>query len=410
MPVYSYKAVTGAGEVVEGTMDARTDAAVIERLQSTGHLPIRVTVSAADPTGQAATKASGGLFQSRRVNRGEVMELTRELATLLHAGLPLDRCLDIMVGMASRAPVAELMAEIQAEVRGGSSLSVALEKHKDVFDRFYLNMIRAGEAGGALDVVLFRLTEFMERSKELRETVTSAMIYPIILAGVSVLSVLLLLMFVVPQFTQMFDQAGKSLPVPTQVVIAAGNFVRQDWWVLLLGAFLIVWFMRAQLRNPVSRMRWDRWFLGLPLFGEMVLKLDVARLTRTLGTLLENGVVLLSGLSIAKETVGNAVLRESLDHVTASLREGKGLGKPLMQTGLFPKLAVHMVMVGEETGRLQELLIQVADVYDREAQTTIKRLLALMEPVLILSLGLMIGGIIMSILLAILSVNNLAFG
>jgi len=411
LPVYVYKAVTGGGEVVEGTMDARSDAVVIERLQSSGHLPIRVTESAANGAeGQSTSNASRGLFQSRRVTRGEVMELTRELATLLRAGLPLDRCLDIMVGMASRPPVAELLASIQAEVRSGASLSVALEKHKDVFDRFYLNMIRAGEAGGALDVVLFRLTDFMERAKELRETVTSAMIYPMILAAVSVLSVLLLLMFVVPQFTQMFDQAGKSLPVPTQVVIAAGNFVRKDWWALLLGVAIIVWFMRAQLRNPISRARWDRWFLGLPLFGEMILKLDVARLTRTLGTLLENGVVLLSGLSIAKETVGNSILRDSLDQVTASLREGKGLGKPLMQTGLFPKLAVHMVMVGEETGRLQELLIQVADVYDREAQTTIKRLLALMEPVLILSLGLMIGGIIMSILLAILSVNNLAFG
>jgi general secretion pathway protein F len=391
-------------------MDARSEAVVVERLQSSGHLPIRVAESSAAIGTQVVSKGSSGLFQSRRVHRNEVMELTRELATLLRAGLPLDRCLDIMVGMAPRPPVAELLASIQAEVRGGAALSVAMEKHKDVFNRFYLNMIRAGEAGGALDVVLFRLTDFMERTKALRETVTSAMIYPMILAAVSVLSVLLLLMFVVPQFTQMFDQAGKSLPVPTQIVIAAGDFVRRDWWALLLGVILIVWFMRAQLRNPVSRARWDRWFLGLPLFGEMILKLDVARLTRTLGTLLENGVVLLTGLSIAKETVGNSVLRDSLDQVTASLREGKGLGKPLMQTGLFPKLAVHMVMVGEETGRLQELLIQVADVYDREAQTTIKRLLALMEPVLILSLGLIIGGIIMSILLAILSVNNLAFG
>lgn len=408
VPVFTYKAVTPSGEVLDGTMEARDPAAVVERLQGMGQLPMRV--EEAEHGGAAPTQRESALFQRRGISRNEVMEFTRELATLLHAGLPLDRCLDIMVGMAASPRVAELLARIQADVRGGSALSTAMESHKAVFDRFYLNMIRAGEAGGALDVVLYRLTDFMERSKQLKETVTSAMIYPLILVFVSVVSVLLLLMFVVPQFTQMFDQAGKALPVPTQIVIAAGNFVQHDWWLILLAFAGIALFMRAQMRDPVSRYRWDRWFLRTPLLGELILKLDVARMTRTLGTLLENGVVLLSGLAIAKETIGNTVLRGSLEQVSADLREGRGLGKPLMQTGLFPKLAVHMVMVGEETGRLQELLVQVADVYDREAQTTIKRLLALLEPVLILSLGLVIGGIIMSILLAILSVNNLAFG
>lgn len=413
MPTYSYKAVSAAGEVITGSMDARDVDAVVERLHELGHLPMRVAESSAAANAMASSNANSvrrGLFRRRGISQDDLMALTRELATLLRAGMPLDRCLDIMMGMASSPQVAALLTQIQTDIRAGSSLSKALEAHKLIFDRLYLNMVRAGEAGGALELVLFRLAEFMDRSKQLKETITSAMIYPLILVAVSVLSVLLLLMFVVPQFTQMFDQAGKALPVPTQVVIAVGNFVRDDWWILLLLFIAVVWFMRRQLSDPVSRYRWDRWFLGLPLFGDLVRKLEVARMARTLGTLLENGVVLLSGLNIAKETLSNSVLRSGLEQVSAELREGKGIAKPLQQTGLFPKLAVHMIQVGEETGRLKELLIQVADVYDREAQTTIKRLLTLIEPVLILSLGLIIGGIIMSILLAILSVNNLAFG
>ena len=407
MPVYAYKAVNAAGEPVDGQMEARSAAAVVERLQDMGHLPMRVDEAAA--VSAATTQRSAGLLQRKRVSRAELMELTRELATLLHAGLALDRCLEIMIGMAPTPRVGELLLRVQSDVRAGAALSAALEPHKAVFDRFYLNMVRAGEAGGALDVVLLRLTDFMERAKELRDTVTSAMIYPLILVGVAVLSVLMLLMFVVPQFTQMFAQAGQALPLPTQIVINAGNFVRDDWWVLLIAAAALVTFMRRQLDNPTSRYRLDRWALDTPLLGELIVKLDVARLARTLGTLLGNGVVLLPALAIARETLGNTVLARSLDQVAAELREGRGLGRPLQQTGLFPKLAVHMVTVGEETGRLEELLLQVADVYDREAQTTIKRLLALMEPVLILGLGIVIGGIIMSILLAILSVNNLAF-
>jgi general secretion pathway protein F len=283
-----------------------------------------------------------------------------------------------------------------------------MESREGVFTRFYLNMIRAGEAGGALDVVLQRLTEFMERSRELRDTVKSALIYPAILVGVSVLSVAILLMWVVPQFSQMFEESGKALPLATQIVIAAGDGVRSYWWLMVLGGFSVyIWFAR-QLREPVSRYRWDRRILGLPLVGDLVGKLEVARFSRTLGTLIGNGVSLLAAISIVKETLGNSVMADALGEVARQLKEGKGLGQPLMEAGLFPKLAVHLVMVGEETGKLQEMLIRIADIYDREVHTSVKRMLALMEPVLILGLGLVIGGIIMSILVAILSVNDLA--
>lgn len=405
MPLYRYKAVAPTGETQEGDMEALSQAAVIERLQTMALIPIRVeeTASRADASSRGLS-----LFGKKSVSQDDVAVFTQELATLLKAGLPLDRCLEILIGLSANELVRALMTEMREAVRGGAALSKAMEAHPDVFSRFYLNMIRAGEAGGALDVVLQRLNEFMERSRELKETVKSALIYPAILVSVAVLSVAVLLMWVVPQFSQMFEESGKALPLPTQVVIALGDAVRNYWWVMVLGAVGVYsWFSR-QMREPASRYRWDARLLGLPLVGDLVAKLEVARFSRTLGTLLGNGVALLTALSIVKETLSNTVMSEGLSAVAAQLKEGKGLAKPLMEIGLFPKLAVHLVMVGEETGKLQEMLIRIADIYDREVHSAVKRMLALMEPVLILGLGLVIGGIIMSILVAILSVNDLA--
>lgn len=405
MPLYRYRAVTSTGETQEGDMEGLTPSAVVERLQVMGLIPIRVDETAA---GSGGAGAGQGLFRKNRVTQNDVAVFTQEIATLLRAGLPLDRCLEILISLSANEPVRQLMTQVREDVRGGAALSAAMEAQTGVFSRFYLNMLRAGEAGGALDVVLQRLTEFMERSRELKETVKSALIYPAILVGVAVLSVVILLVWVVPQFSMMFEESGKALPLPTQIVIAGGDFFRNYWWALILGGIgLYSWFTR-QMGEPASRYKWDKWFLSLPLVGDLVAKLEVARFSRTLGTLIGNGVTLLTALSIVKDTLGNAVMSEGLTAVAAKLKEGKGLGTPLMETGLFPKLAVHMVMVGEETGKLQEMLIRIADVYDREVHSAVKRMLALMEPVLILGLGLVIGGIIMSILVAILSVNDLA--
>lgn len=405
MPLFSYKAVSATGETQEGEMEGLAQAAVVERLQGMGLIPIRVDETAAKAGG---ANTGQGIFRKNRVTQDDVAVLTQEIATLLKAGLPLDRCLEILIGLSASEPVRQLMTQVREDVRGGAALSKALEAQQGVFSRFYLNMIRAGEAGGALDVVLQRLTEFMERSKELKETVKSALMYPAILIGVAVLSVVILLMWVVPQFSQMFEESGKALPLPTQIVIGAGDAVRSYWWAMVLvGIGVYSWFAR-QMREPASRYKWDKRLLGLPLVGDLVGKLEVARFSRTLGTLIGNGVTLLTALSIVKDTLSNTVMAEGLTVVATQLKEGKGLGKPLMETGLFPKLAVHLVMVGEETGKLQEMLIRIADIYDREVHSAVKRMLALMEPVLILGLGLVIGGIIMSILVAILSVNDLA--
>jgi general secretion pathway protein F len=402
VPLFSYKAADATGALIEGEMEARSPEALAEHLHAQGYLPIAVE--------EALPAAGGGWFGfgRARVSDDDIAMMTRELATLLRAGLPLDRALEIVINLATREEVAAILAAVRQDVRGGASLHAALEAQKGVFSRFYLNMVRAGEAGGALGVVMDRLSDFMARAKELRETVKSALVYPTILVLVAVISVMVLLIFVVPQFTQMFEESGKALPLPTQIVVATGEFVRAWWWALLGGALLLYAFMKRQLADPDSRYRWDERILALPLIGELVARIEMARFSRTLGTLLDNGVSLLRALSIVRETLGNSVMAERLDEVALKLREGRGLGAALLEAEVFPRLGVHMVMVGEETGRLSAMLIQVADIFDREVQAAVKRTLSLLEPVLILGLGLVIGAIIMSILVAILSVNELA--
>jgi general secretion pathway protein F len=300
-----------------------------------------------------------------------------------------------------------MLQGIRDEVRGGKSLSQALDARRDVFSRFYVNIVRAGEAGGALGTVLQRLSETMERSKELRDSVRSALIYPTILIFVAVASVMVLLVFVVPQFQSTFAQAGKALPLPTQVVIVVGTFLRNWWWAALPAAALVVLWFRRRGRIPSVRRARDARMLRMPLVGDLIAKVEIARFARTLATLLANGVTLLAGLGIVRETMGNVVLSSALEGVTAKLREGKGFGHPLADTGLFPRLATQMILVGEESGRLEEMLARVADVYDREVATAIKRFLAVLEPVLILSLAVMVGGIVFSILLGVMGMSEL---
>lgn len=402
MPLFRYKAASASGEITEGDLDARDEAAAVERIQSLGLIPIRVA-----PAETGSAKSGNGLFSRQHIGQDQVGVVTRELATLLRSGLPLDRSLEILISLAPTPQMQTLLTGIRDEVRGGASLSKTLEAHPATFSRFYVGMIRAGEAGGALGTVLTRISEFMERSQELKETVKSALIYPTILVLASVTSVMLLLIFVVPQFSQMFEQSGKALPFATQIVIAAGDLLRKYWWFLPIAGFLIWRYFSAAMSRPESKAVWDARFLRLPLVGDLMTKIEVARFARTLGTLLANGIPLLAALSVVRDTVGNSVIATSLDAAREQLKAGQGLSKPLMAQNVFPPLAVHMVSVGEETGHLDEMLTRVADVFDREVSMAVKRMLALLEPVMILGLGLIIGGIIISILLAILKVNSL---
>lgn len=284
-----------------------------------------------------------------------------------------------------------------------------MENQSGVFSKFYLNMIRAGELGGNLGGVLQRLAEYLERSQELKDTVSTALIYPAILLVMSLASLFVMLTFVVPQFKEMFDSAGQALPVPTQIVVGLAEFLQSYWWAMLLTVLIVVQTLKSQLADPAGKKAWDGRFLRMPLFGQIVLNMEVANFSRTFGTLLGNGVSILKSLGIVRETVGNTVLADLLEQAEAQLKQGRTMSEALAQQNLFPKLAVQMIKMGEETGRLEEMLMRVAVIYDKQLKTTIQRMLALLEPALIISLGLMIGGIIVSILLAILSVNDLAF-
>jgi general secretion pathway protein F len=408
MALYKYKAVNAAGDVAAGELDAANEAEIVDRLRDQGLMPMQVEASSgarSQAAGQAGPRARW--FTPKRVTRDHLLALTRELATLLRAGLPLDRALEVLISLAPTPAVARLLQTIRDSVRGGKSLSQALDAHRAVFSRFYINIVRAGEAGGALGTVLTRLADTMERNKDLRESVKSALIYPTLLIGVALTSVMVLLIFVVPQFQQTFAQSGKALPLPTQMVIAFGTALRKYWWLMIIVAAATVWLIRSRLRDPGVRFRWDGRVLRTPLVGDLMAKVEVARFARTLSTLLANGVTLLSGLAIVKDTMGNSVLAQALDGVITLLREGKGFGRPLAETGLYPRLATQMILVGEESGRLEEMLNRVAEVYDREVQMAIKRFLAVLEPTLILGLAVLIGAIVFSILLGVMGMSEL---
>jgi general secretion pathway protein F len=405
MALYAYKAINNLGEAEEGVRDASDESSLIGLLQSEGYIPIRVSPASA----KTFLGLSLGAKQTR-LSQKEIALFTSELATLLDSGLPLDKSLTVLIELTEdNEKLSKLIGKVLEKVKGGSSLADALDKQPGVFSRFYLNMIRAGEAGGSLGEVLNRLAEYLERSRELKDTVSTALIYPAVLLVMSLASLFVMLIFVVPQFTEMFESAGQELPVSTQIVVGIAEWLQSYWWLLIGGAFFAVSYMKFQLADPVRKKVWDGRFLKLPLADLVILTKETANMSRTLGTLLGNGVSILSALVIVRETVDNLVLVDAIQHAEEELKQGKRMSDALAKTGIFPKMAVQMIKMGEETGHLEEMLLRVAEIYDKQLKIAIQRMLALLEPALIITLGLMIAGIIVSILLAILSVNDLAF-
>jgi general secretion pathway protein F len=406
MPFFQYKAVTPSGELQEGVLEASSTTTAVARLQEMGFIPIRAEEAGAAKAASAAT-ARAPLFQRNRLTADDIGVVTRELATLLKAGLPLDRSFEILINLASSPKVADLLGKIRNDVRGGAALSKAIEAQRGVFSRFYVNMIRAGEAGGSLPTVLLRLAEYMERAKALRDNITASLTYPAFLAVIAVIAVVVLLGAVVPRFKPIFAGTGKAIPAMTQAVLFAGDVMRNYWLPMLIAVAAMVFLVARRLRDPEVRYRVDRWMVTGPIVGSLFSRVEMARFSRTLGTLLANGVTLVGALNIVRDTMGNAYLAEAIGGVARELKEGRGLGRPMMETGRFPMLAVHMIQVGEETGRLDDMLMQVAETYDREVEVAIRKSLALLQPVMIVAMALIIGFIIIAILMAMMSVYDL---
>ena len=401
MALFEYKAVTPTGETLTGEMEAPNADLVIAHIQETGNIPV-----------QAKEVGSGfrleTLFRGRQgLSQREIGDVTGQLATLLGAGLPLDRSLGILVELSENERIEKLLTKVRDRVREGIALSDALEERHGVFSRFYINMVRAGELGGALDQTLARMAEYLERAKELKDGVVSALIYPALLVILAVASLILLMVYVIPQFTPMFEDFGAELPLLTRIVMAVGALLQNFWWGLIGITLLIVLWFRSQMKNPKSRLTWDARFLGTKWIGDVIAKIEMARLARTTGTLLINGVPLLSAISISRNVMTNTVLRDDVGQAAKKVKTGTPLARALNESGNFPRLALQMINVGEETGQLDAMLLKVADTYDREVKTTVDRLMALMVPALTLGLAALIGVIVMSVLMAILQINEL---
>ena len=406
MPVYRYKAVTEPGEMLEGDMEAPDQATVIEHLRNLGHFPIGAEERREGTLAGWLNRELGG---GRRISRQDVVIVIHELSTLLRAGLTLDQALDVLIAFSERQTVKEMLKRVVDKVRGGLSLADAMAAQSDVFDRFSLGMIRAGEAGGSLEVVLAKTADYMEKSQQSKQKVKSALIYPVILLLTAFASVAVIVTVVIPNFKEIFDQAGIELPIATRIVMFVGSTAQQFWWIPVVVVLVAVVALKRHRRNPAGRRLWDRRVLRIPLFGALLTKVEVARMCYTLGMLLSNGVPLLASLSVVKETLGNAAMAHAFDHVEKQVKEGKTLAKPLEDSELFPKLATHLLRIGEESGRMEEMMFRIAETYDDEVQRSIQRMMTLLVPVLTFVMALLIAGIIVSILVPMLSINELAF-
>lgn len=385
------------GTIMEGVIDAADEKAAIERLKNTGVIPLKV----------AAPKEDIKKRFTLRSAKGDLLTFTTELSALLSSGVPLDRSLNILSGISESKEMKSIIQSILKSIREGSSFSDALQRHPEVFPKIYINMIRAGEAGGVLDVVLDKLNEFLESRKELKEHVFSAMIYPTILIVTGGISVIVLLTYVLPKFTVLFAELGGSLPLPTQILLTFSNNLKSYWWIVL-SLFITGWFIfKHSIKSDTGRYKWDSF--KLKLMGDVIRKLETARFCRTLGTLLKSGVPLLQALNNAKDVINNQVIASVIDDVSKGAKEGKGIAFPLTNTNVFPPLALSMIKVGEETGQLDTMLMKVASTYEKSLKEAIKRFISLLEPVMILTMGLIIGFIVVSMLMAIFSVTALPF-
>ncbi|MDE2308512.1 MAG: type II secretion system inner membrane protein GspF [Xanthomonadaceae bacterium] len=402
MTQFRYKAVSDAGEMLQGQMEAASLEEVVARLQDQGHTPLE----AQPASGPAGGGTLAALFRRGPFSGDQLAQFTHQLATLLGAGQPLDRALGILLELPEGENAKKLVERVRDRVRGGNALSMALDEEHGVFPKLYVSLVRAGEAGGSLEETLRRLADYLERADALRGSIVNALIYPAFLLVGVLGSLVLLLAYVVPQFVPIFQDMQVPIPWITQAVLVLGNTLQTWWWLILslLGGGLFGW--RARLRDPAARLAWHTRLLTMRLVGPLLLKVETARIARTLGTLLKNGVPLLGALSIARQVTANRALDKALSETHEQVKDGSGLSLALGRAKLFPRLAMQMVQVGEEAGQLDSMLLKVADTFELESKRAIDRLLAALVPALTIVMTVMVAIIMAAILLPLLSLTS----
>jgi general secretion pathway protein F len=400
MPVFLYRAADRGGHTIDGVMEAPDARAVIERLHKESYFPVRVSPHAE----RKAWPTLGG----RRVRQRDLLAMTQQLATLFEAGLPLDRALVILQELAPSAKVGEIMTDLLRSVRGGSSLSDALAKHHPrPFSRLYINMVRAGEKGGVLEVALRRLAEFLESRAAFTEAIVSALAYPLVITTVGAGAVVFLLTFVIPRFATIFADLHQAIPLPTQILMAVSASVQSYWWIGVLAVLAVILGWRLWTGTPEGRLQWDRLLLRMPRVGPLTMKVETARFLRTLGTMLKSGVPVLGALAVVGDMMSNQIVARSVQRLADSVKRGGTVASGMREHGQFPTLAVHMVRVGEETGRLEDMLLKAAETLEGDVRTDLKRMIGLLEPAVILAMGVLVAFIVVAMLLAIFSINDI---
>ncbi len=421
MPKFAYTALDAHGQEVSDVLEAGNEQEAIQTLRQAGYYPTSVVeaskaAKAGKSKGKAGAPASGGLKKEIKINipflekktikPKTLMIFTRQLATLIDSGLPLMRGLTVLAKQEPDAVLKKTIGKLSDTVQGGSTFSDALAQHPQIFNKLYVNMVKAGEMGGVMELALVRLADFQEKAQKLKNKVVSAMFYPMIVLVIAVLIMAFLMVYIVPKFEQIFADmlGGKALPGLTQFVIDTSKFVQNQWFVIVGGVVVFVIVYNILAKMPKGRAAIDSIKLKLPLFGDLTRKSAISRFTRTLGTLVTSGVPILQALNITRDTAGNTVVSNAIQDVHDSVKEGEAIVAPLEKSGIFPPMVISMIDVGEETGQLQQMLLKIADVYDDEVDNTVAGLTSLLEPIMIVFLAVVVGTIVIALFMPLVSI------
>lgn len=403
MQMFFYKALRNDGNVAEGVLEAKDKIEAVVKLQNMGYTPLKIL------EGTEEKKSFFSLTKKRKIRQKDLLMFTQELSTLLNAGLPIDRSLMVLQDITESENFKTVIKDILTEIKGGKSLAESLEKFPNIFPKIYINMVKAGEVGGVLSQVLNELTSFLERSTELRSFLVTSMIYPVIILIMMLVSLMVMFFFVIPKFANVFETSGMPIPMAMKVLMDISDIFSSYWWIaLILIVGGVVWFKKWK-STKAGKKKWDEKLLGFKMIGDLIKKVEVERFARTFGTLLKNGVPMITSLNIVKEVIDNEIISGAIEPIKSSVKKGDGIARAVKEADIFPPLSVHLLEVGEETGDISGMLIQIADIFSRDIKVEVKRFIGVLEPAMIVFLGIVVGAIVMTMVISIFSMTEISF-